>query len=154
MLTILSLMSSFGGELVEDISIHDLSDELLVKIFGRIDDPPKIASCTRLSRRFHAVLSDEGLWRDIVLNATRGKQPPKNGVSLGLSGPDDTYRHAYVRLMYDVSRLEITRDELINSTWQFYFVSDMYLFHASLEQAAQRAGAMGNEGHISQFFSF
>ena len=138
-----------GG--IEDIALHDLSDELLVQVFARIENPPKIASCARLNRRFRAVLSDDALWRDIVLQATDGKQPPCNGVSLGLSGSDESYRQAYIRLMYDVSRLEITRNELINSTWRFYFISDMYLFHASPEQAAQRAGATGNPGHVAKF---
>ena len=135
----------------DEVALHDLSDELLVQVFIRINHPPKIAQCTRLSRRFRSVLSDDGLWRDLLLQATRGKQPPRNGVTLGPSGPGDSYRHAYIRIMYDASRLEITRDELVNSTWKFYFVSDMYLFHASPEQAAQRAGAMGNQGHTATF---
>ena len=136
---------------VEAICLQELSDELLVQVFARIGHPPKLASCTRLSKRFHAVLSDDGVWRDIVVQAVLGKQPPRNGVPLGLSGPDDSYRHAYVRLMYDVSRLEILRDELVNSSWRFYFQADMYLFHCSPEQAAQRAGATGNQGHLATF---
>ena len=30
---------------VEDIKLYDLSDELLVQVFVRVLDPPKIASC-------------------------------------------------------------------------------------------------------------
>ena len=139
------------AEELADIVLSDLSDELLVQIFARLGHPPKLASCSRLSRRFLGLLADDGLWRDILAQATEGKQPPRNGVPLGLSGPDDSYRHAYIRLMYDVSRLEITSDELVNSTWHFYFISDMYLFYASPEQAAQRAGATGNQGHVATF---
>lgn len=138
--------------LLSDLSLCDLSDELLLQVFVRLCDPPKLASCTRLNRRFCAVLSDDGLWKDILIVATEGKQPPRNGVILGLNGEaSDTYRKAYIRIMYDISRLDISCDELINSTWQFYFNSDMYLFHASPEQAAQRAGAMGNQDHMAKF---
>jgi hypothetical protein len=134
-----------------DMVLNDLSDELLLQIFTRIGHPPKLASCSRLSRRFLGVLTEDGLWKDILVQATTGKQPPRNGVPLVLSGPGESYRNAYIRLMYDVSRLEITSVELVNSTWHFYFQSDMYLFHASPEQAAQRAGATGNQGHVATF---
>ena len=140
-----------GGKL--SLTLHLLPEELLVKVFVRVKHPPLIACCTRLNKRFHAVLSDDSLWKDIVAAATDGKQPPRNGISLGLAGPEDSYRyrHAYVRLMYDVSRLEISAEELIHSTWNFYFVNDLYLFHASPEQAAQRAGAAGNPGYTAEF---
>jgi hypothetical protein len=36
--------------------LNDLSDELLLQIFTRIGHPPKLALCSRLSRRFLGVL--------------------------------------------------------------------------------------------------
>jgi len=148
---IIPMSDDFAEEAGADMVLNDLSDELLLQIFTRIGHPPKLASCSRLSRRFLGVLTEVGLWKDILVQATTGKQPPRNGIPLVLSGPGESYRHAYIRLMYDVSRLEITSVELVNSTWHFYFQSDMYLFHASPEQAAQRAGATGNQGHVATF---
>ena len=132
------------------LQLHLLPEELLVKIFLRLGHPPRLACCTRLNRRLHDILSDDGLWKDIVAAAVDGKQPPRNGVPLGVE-PQETYRKAYIRLMYDVSRLEISCAELIESTWNFYFVNDLYLFHASPEQAAQRAGSQGRCQYMANF---
>ncbi len=43
--------------------LNDLSDKLLLQIFTRIEHPPKLASCSRLSRRFLGVLTEQCLRR-------------------------------------------------------------------------------------------
>uniref|UniRef100_A0A7S0HQB4 F-box domain-containing protein n=1 Tax=Hanusia phi TaxID=3032 RepID=A0A7S0HQB4_9CRYP len=122
---------------MEKLQMGGLSDDLILKVFSRVDEYPLVASCSRLNRRFNQILNCDSLWEDICKRVMHGKQPPQNGFDF-LPGPGESFKHVFLRVLYDVSRLEISREELINSSWRFYFCSDMYLYHASPEQAAQR----------------
>ncbi|EKX46659.1 hypothetical protein GUITHDRAFT_162894, partial [Guillardia theta CCMP2712] len=121
----------------ERLQMLGMSDDLILKVFARVDDHPLLACCSRLNRRLRQLLNDDSLWENICQRVMRGKQPPQNGVNF-LPEPGESYKQVFLRILYDVSRLEIKREEVINSSWRFYFCSDMYLYHASPEQAALR----------------